>query len=99
MVFRPHDLWHQRKKLPLTNDYFDDLSASVINYQGGKAVLFVNNQTVEHILPMKLDTITALAQWMYFVPSTCCKDKMTKTIPNLEDLPKHTKTVSYNLCG
>lgn len=73
----------EREVLPLTNDYFDDLNASVINYQGGKAVLFVSNRTVEHILPMKLDTVLPLGTMDVFLyPLPAVKDKNDlKSIP------------------
>ena len=64
---------------------FDDLDASVVDYQGGKAVLFSSNRTVEHILPMKLDTILPLGTmdvFLYPLPSVKDKNDL-KNIPRI----------------
>ena len=82
-----------RETLPITSDYFDDLHASVVDYQGSKAILFCSNRTVEHILPMKLDTILPLGEMDVFLyPLPTIKDKNDlKLIPR--SLERLTQTL------
>ena len=88
----------EREVLPLTSDYFDDLDASVVNYQGGKAVLFSSNRTVEHILPMKLDTVLPLGTMDIFLyPLPSVKDKndlknIPRTLERLTQTPDDSET-------
>ena len=84
----------ERETLPITSDYFDDLNASVVEYHGAKAILFCSNRTVEHILPMKLDTFLPLAKMDVFLyPLPTIKDKNDlKQIPrSLERLTQTTQ--------
>ncbi|MBK7788941.1 MAG: hypothetical protein IPJ54_10265 [Saprospiraceae bacterium] len=77
------------RPLPITSDYFDDLHASVVDYEGSKAILFCSNRTVEHILPMKLDTFLPLGEmdvFLYPLPSIKDKNDLKQIPRSLERL-------------
>lgn len=56
---------HQR----LTQDYFDDLDAQYVDYNGQKGILFSSNRTLDTIREMKYDTILPIQNFdIYFWP-------------------------------
>ncbi|MBK8698735.1 MAG: hypothetical protein IPN29_04050 [Saprospiraceae bacterium] len=83
----------QRESLALTGDFYDDLDARIVPYQGGKAILFSSNRTAEHILPMKLDTVLPIANFDIFLyPLPKITDKfdlksIPRTVERLTDTP------------
>lgn len=56
-----------RGSIRLTNDFYDDLDASVINYKGEKSILFTSNRPSEDISPQKLDTILPIENFDIFI--------------------------------
>ncbi|MDX1943229.1 MAG: BamA/TamA family outer membrane protein [Saprospiraceae bacterium] len=46
-----------RQSQRITNDFYDDLDASVVNIRNKKGILFASNRPDSLILPMNLDTI------------------------------------------
>jgi hypothetical protein len=77
----------ERESLPLTNDYFDDLDASIMHYKGKKCILFSSNRTVDHLLPMKLDTVLPLNKFDLFYYELA-------DIKSKEDIKKISKSLT-----
>ncbi len=77
----------ERETIQLTNDYFDDLDASIIHYDGKKGILFSSNRTVDHIFPMKLDTLLPLSNFDLFYYDLA-------NITSKEDIKKISKSLT-----
>ncbi len=52
----------------ITNDYFDDLDAEYVNYNGENGILFTSNRLIDTIMTLKYDTILPLENFdIYFL--------------------------------
>ncbi len=59
----------QRQEFSITNDFYDDLDATVGFYRGEKGIVFSSNRSDEHILPAKIDTILPVENFdLFFLP-------------------------------
>jgi len=63
-----------RNSKRLTEDYFDDLDASVINYEGEESVLFRSNRTSTLLERQLLDTILPIAEFDIYILKGLAKD-------------------------
>lgn len=76
----------ERESIQLTTDYFDDLDASIVKYNGKKCIVFSSNRTVDHLLPMKLDTLLPLGNFdifYYDLPDIQSKEDIKKISKSL----------------
>ncbi len=77
----------ERESIPLTNDFFDDLDASIVRANGKKCILFSSNRTVDHLFPMKLDTVLPLNKFDLFYYELA-------DISSKEDIKKISKSLT-----
>lgn len=86
----------ERESIALTQDYYDDIDASVTYIDGEKVILFVSNRNIEHILPAKHDTILPVNDYdiyYYTLPDIESKYDI-KSIP--KTLTRVTQTLGQN---
>ena len=50
----------------ITNDFYDDLDAVIVNYNGANGILFSSNRTEAHIFPEAFDTILPISDFDLF---------------------------------
>ncbi len=56
-----------RESVRVTEDFYDDLDASVVYLEGQRYILFSSNRTDENLRKMKLDTILPIGQFDLFL--------------------------------
>jgi len=86
------DLYHynseNRQFHPITNDFYDDLDAEVVELDGKEGILFSSNRKRDHIFPLKYDTIVPTDQFDLFFYDLEADDqslkRLTKT-PNIDE--------------
>ncbi len=82
-IYRAKNRNHKK----LTEDYFDDLEASVINYEGERSILFKSNRTDLKIEKRRIDTILPIQHFDLYV---------LKGISKNQELIQLTSTKEYS---
>ena len=78
----------------LTEDFYDDLDAKVIKYQGQKGILFSSNRDELILKKEKLDTILPLGEMdLFFYPFNDEKEKVLTRISNTKDVSERNAFV------
>ena len=77
-----------RSSTRLTEDFYDDLYAQPITYEGVPSVLFSSNRTDLVLEPRKIDTILPLEKFDLFVLKGLGKDKELRRLTNT---PNHSE--------
>jgi len=70
----------------LTEDFFDDLYAQPITYEGEKSILFSSNRTSLELETRKIDTILPLAEFDLFVMKGIGKERAITRLTNTENI-------------
>jgi Tol biopolymer transport system component len=74
----------------LTEDFFDDLDATVVNYEGQQSILFRSNRTTLSTERQRLDTILPIEQFdVYLLQGLGKKDE--RTISKLTSTPNYSE--------
>jgi len=76
----------------LTEDYYDDLEARVINYKGSKAILFKSNRTSLSIERQMVDTVLAIQNYDLFIMEGTDKKR---SITQITDTPDFSEEQAY----
>ena len=69
----------------ISNDFYDDLDASIVNYQGRNGVLFTSNRTKNFFEELKMDTILPLDNFDIFFYDL---EQDNKVVERLTNTPK-----------
>ncbi len=81
----------------LTEDFYDDLDAKVIKYNGQKGILFSSNRSELLLKNEKLDTILPLAEMdLYFYPFS---EEKEKNLIRISETPEISERDAFKVTG
>lgn len=75
-----------RSSTRLTEDFYDDLDAQPIVFEGEQSVLFSSNRTDLELEPRRIDTILPLENFDLFVMKGIGKERTIKRLTNTKDV-------------
>ena len=80
-----------RSTKTLTEDFYDDLDASVIKYQGEKGILFSSNREELVVKKERIDTILPLGEMdLFFLPLDGAKEITLRRISNTPEISERS---------
>ena len=80
-----------RSTKKLTEDFYDDLDASVIKYKGQKGILFSSNRDKLEVKKEKIDTILPLGEMdLFFLPLNGAKEITLDRISNTPEISERS---------
>jgi len=71
---------------PITNDFYDDLDAEVVELDGREGILFSSNRVRDHIFPLEYDTILPTGQFDLFFYDLEADDQSVKRLTKTKDV-------------
>ena len=99
------DLYHynsqNRQYKAITNDFYDDLDAEVVELDGKEGILFSSNRKRDHIFKLEYDTILPTGQFDLFFYDLEADDKSVKRLTKTPDIDErypyeiNTNKVAY----
>tara|TARA_R110000737_G_scaffold353209_1_gene403145 strand:- start:1735 stop:4149 length:2415 start_codon:yes stop_codon:yes gene_type:complete len=84
------DLYHYNSKnrqyKAITNDFYDDLDAEVVELDGKEGILFSSNRKRDHIFTLKYDTILPTGQYDLFFYDLEADDQSLKRLTKTDNI-------------